>query len=104
MTLHLSVKNIVDITAFAAVYEQKFNDLLNGGSKGKGRGKGRSAASTQEAESIPWNHTSHGSLCKFPFALQIKPVEDNLNHWEVWKTLWSEAVRAATRPYNVNIF
>ena len=57
----------------------------------------------QEAESSPWNHTSNGRDCKFPFALQIKPVEDAINHWDVWKSLWSEAFRAATLTFSVNV-
>lgn len=104
ITLYLSVKNIPDVQAFVTSYEHKFNDTLNGGSKAKGKGKGRSSNPSQEAESMPWNHTSHGRECKFPFALQTKPVEDTINHWDVWKSLWTEAIRTATLPFTVNVF
>lgn len=105
VTLYISQKNIQDTKAFAVAYEKKFNEVLNGESKTKGKGKGRPSQAHQEKEttSLPWAHSSHARSAKFPFALQIKAVDDINDHWDTWNTLWTAAIRAASSPYTVNV-
>ena len=99
--VYLSEKHIPDSTTFTHTYEARFNEILNGGGKTKGKGKGRGTGSQDKEPSLPMTHSSHARCSKFPFSLKARVVPDLENHWDVWRTLWNEAVKKACSPYTV---
>ena len=99
--VYLSAKHIPDSTTFTHTYESRFNEILNGGGRTKGKGKGRSTGSNDKEPSMPLTHSSHARSSKFPFSLKARVVPDLENHWDVWRTLWNEAVQKACSPYTV---